>query len=79
MQAVRPSVQSARQFVVSAPESTEERLVRKGPTYTGGLVGGTIGSFIPILWGAGQFSVSSIVFFMIGGFLGIWIAYRLSV
>lgn len=67
------------QFMVPTAELTERELVRKGPTYTGGLVGGTIGSFIPILWGAGQLSVSSIVFFMIGGFLGIWIAYRLSV
>ena len=50
--------------------------MRKGPTYTGGFVGGTIGSFIPSLWGAGQLSLSSIVFFMIGGFVGIWIAYR---
>jgi uncharacterized membrane protein YeaQ/YmgE (transglycosylase-associated protein family) len=48
----------------------------KGPTYVGGFVGGLIGSFVPSLWGAGQFSVSSIVFFMIGGFLGVWIAYR---
>jgi len=53
--------------------------VRKGPTYTGGFVGGTIASFIPTLWGAGQLSVSSVVFFMIGGFVGIWIAYRLFV
>jgi hypothetical protein len=65
--------------MVSTVELTEEGLVRKGTTYTGGFVGGTIGSFIPGLWGAGQLSLSSIVFFMIGGFLGIWIAYRLFV
>jgi hypothetical protein len=58
---------------------TEEGWVRKGPTYTGGFVGGLVASFIPSLWGAGQFSISSIVLFMIGGFLGIWIAYRLFV
>ncbi len=65
--------------MVSAVELTEDRLVRKGPTYTGGFVGGTIGSFIPGLWGAGQLSMSSMVFFMIGGFFGIWVAYRLFV
>ncbi len=27
--------------------------------------------------GAGQLSLSSVVFFVIGGFVGIWIAYRL--
>jgi hypothetical protein len=55
----------------------EDGIVRKGPTYTGGFVGGTIGSLIPSLWGASQLSMSSVVFFMIGGFFGIWIAYRL--
>ena len=65
------------QFMVSTVDLTEEELVRKGPTYTGGFVGGTTGSFIPSLWGAGQLSLSSVVFFMIGGFVGIWIAYRL--
>lgn len=60
-------------------EQTEDQLVRKGPTYTGAFIGGLIGSFIPSLWGAGQFSMSSLVFFMIGGFFGIWIAYRLFV
>ncbi len=50
--------------------------MRKGPTYLGGFVGGTIGSFVPSLWGAGQLSLSSVVLFMIGGFVGIWIAYR---
>jgi hypothetical protein len=65
--------------MVSAVELTEDGLVRKGPTYIGGFVGGLIGSFIPSLWGAGQLSISSVVFFMIGGFFGIWIAYRLFV
>jgi uncharacterized membrane protein YeaQ/YmgE (transglycosylase-associated protein family) len=63
--------------MVSAIELTEDGQVRNGPTYTGGLVGGLIGSFIPSLWGAGQFSMSSVVFLMIGGFVGIWLAYRL--
>jgi hypothetical protein len=67
------------QFIVSAVELPEDGLVRKGPTYTGGFVGGLIGSFIPSLWGAGQLSISSVLFFMIGGFFGIWVAYRLFV
>jgi hypothetical protein len=54
-------------------------LMRKGPTYIGGFVGSFGGSFIPSLWGAGQLSMSSIVFFVIGGVVGIWIAYRLLV
>jgi len=51
--------------------------VRKGPTYVGAAVGGFVGSFIPGLWGAGQLSLASVVFFMIGGLFGIWVAYRL--
>ena len=50
----------------------------KGPTYVGAFVGSFGGSLIPSIWGAGQFSLSSIVFFMIGGFVGIWVGYRLS-
>jgi hypothetical protein len=51
----------------------------KGPTYTGGTVGSIGGSLIPSLWGAGQLSMWSMLFFMIGGILGVWIAYRLFV
>lgn len=51
--------------------------MRKGPTYAGGLLGSFGGSFIPAFWGAGQLSMSSIAFFVIGGFVGIWLAYRL--
>ena len=53
--------------------------MRKGPTYMGGFVGSFGGSLIPSLWGAGQLSISSLVFFMIGGMVGIWLAYRLLV
>ncbi len=49
----------------------------KGPTYTGGSVGGIVGSFVPGLWGAGELSMWSLLFFMVGGILGVWIAYRL--
>jgi hypothetical protein len=50
----------------------------KGPTYMGGTAGSILGSFIPSIWGAGQLSLWSLLFFMIGGFLGVWIAYRLA-
>ncbi len=40
-------------------------------------MGSLLGSFVPSLWGAGQLTMSSIVFFMVGGFVGIWVAYRL--
>ena len=65
--------------MVTGVDKTEDGVVRTGPTYIGGFVGGLIGSFIPSLWGAGQLSMASLGFFMLGGFFGIWIAYRLFV
>jgi len=46
--------------------------------YLGMLVGSAIGGFVPSLWGDSYLSFSSIVFTAIGGFLGIWLGYRLS-
>lgn len=45
----------------------------------GGFLGSFGGSLIPSLWGAGQFSISSLVFFLIGGLVGIWLGYRMLV
>ncbi len=52
--------------------------MRKGPTYMGGSLGSIGGSMVPGLWGAGQLSLWSLLFFMIGGFAGVWVTYRLS-
>ena len=41
-------------------------------------VGGTIGAITPSLFGANELSGWSILGSMIGGFAGIWIAYKLS-
>lgn len=41
-------------------------------------VGSTIGSFLPTLWGAGYFSISSVFLTGIGGIAGIWLGFRLS-
>lgn len=41
-------------------------------------VGLFVGGFIPTLWGASSFSISSVLFSTIGGFLGVWIAFKLS-
>jgi uncharacterized membrane protein YeaQ/YmgE (transglycosylase-associated protein family) len=63
--------------MASGVEWTEDGVVSKGPTYVGGFVGSLGGSFIPSLWGAGQLSMSSLLFFVVGGVVGIWVAYRL--
>ncbi|HEY6736127.1 MAG TPA: hypothetical protein VI322_00260 [Candidatus Saccharimonadia bacterium] len=49
---------------------------RKLYLLAGGL-GSFAGAYVPSLWGAGEFSGSSILFSVIGGIAGIWLAYKL--
>lgn len=51
---------------------------RKTLIWIGIFVGSTIGGFVPMLWHAGLFSLSSVLFSTIGGVIGIWVGYRLS-
>jgi len=44
----------------------------------GMLVGSTVGSYVPMIWGGSLLSVSSILFGGIGGILGIWAGYKLA-
>ncbi len=46
--------------------------------FLGMTIGSIIGGYIPVLWGAGLLSYSSILFSGIGGILGVWIGYKLS-
>lgn len=46
--------------------------------YLGMLVGSAVGGFIPTLWDDSYLSLSSVVFTAIGGFFGIWIAYKIT-
>lgn len=41
-------------------------------------VGGMVGGYIPLLWGAGYFSFSSIIFNGLGALAGIWIGFKLT-
>jgi len=43
------------------------------------LAGSYAGSYLPMLWGDSAFSMASLFFGTVGGFLGIWIAYNISV
>ena len=42
------------------------------------VVGSTIGSFIPALWGDGLLSMSSILLTGVGGIAGIWFGFKLT-
>lgn len=50
----------------------------KTATYIGIVVGGTIGGYVPLLWGAGTFSFSSIFFGGVGSIVGIWITFKMT-
>jgi hypothetical protein len=41
-------------------------------------VGSYAGSAIPMLWGAGMLSFSSIILSGVGGLFGVYVGYRLS-
>jgi uncharacterized membrane protein YeaQ/YmgE (transglycosylase-associated protein family) len=45
--------------------------------WLGVLVGSTVGGFIPNLWGAGLLSYSSVVLSAVGGFVGLWLVYKM--
>jgi len=42
------------------------------------LVGATVGSFVPDLWGSSQMSLSSLLFAAIGGIAGVFFGARIS-
>jgi hypothetical protein len=44
----------------------------------GMVVGSTIGGYVPALWGAGAFSLASVLLGAVGGLLGIWGGFKLS-
>ena len=46
--------------------------------WIGMFVGGTIGGFIPMLWGGSGFSFSGIIFNAIGAVVGIYLAFRFA-
>ena len=46
--------------------------------WVGILVGSLLGGLVPRLWGAEALSFSSVLGNLIGGLLGIWVAYKVS-
>jgi hypothetical protein len=50
----------------------------KGLIYLGVIIGGLIGSYIPVLFGQSAFSFVSILGGTIGSFAGLWVAYKLT-
>lgn len=46
--------------------------------WLGVFIGSMVGGYIPTLWGADSFSLSTIIGSVIGGLIGIWAAYKAS-
>ena len=44
----------------------------------GGFLGMTVGGFVPELWGSSSLSVASVVFGLLGGVAGVWLAARVA-
>ena len=51
---------------------------RKLAIFLGMMIGSIIGSYIPALWGADLFSVSSILLSGLGALAGVWLGYKFS-
>jgi hypothetical protein len=41
-------------------------------------VGTLVGGYVPEVWGASGFSVSSLLFGAVGGIAGVWLGFRIS-
>ena len=44
----------------------------------GMIMGGIAGGYLPTLWDTNMFSLSGVIFSALGGFLGIWVGYKLG-
>ncbi len=42
------------------------------------LVGTTVGSFVPALWGGSELSLGSLLFGAVGGIAGVWFGARVG-
>lgn len=52
--------------------------MNKGFIMGGMIVGSLIGGYVPMLWGGSAFSMSGVLWNAIGGFLGIYLAYKIA-
>ena len=58
--------------------SREAVLSRKTMLMIGMVLGSTVGSAIPMLWGSDLFSITSVALGFVGGIAGIWLVYSMT-
>lgn len=44
----------------------------------GAIAGSYAGSYLPALWSGSMFSITSLFLGAVGGFIGIWIGYKIA-
>lgn len=44
----------------------------------GGMIGMSVGGYVPTLWGASMFSFTAMALSLAGAAAGLWLGYRLS-
>ena len=54
-------------------ENVEARFI-----WLGLLFGSTVGSYVPLLWGGGFFSFSSLILGLVGGIMGIFVGFKIG-
>lgn len=59
-------------------EDIIQRMGTKQLVWIGMFVGGTIGGFVPLLWGGSAFSFSAILWNGIGAIAGIYAGFKIS-
>jgi hypothetical protein len=47
--------------------------------WLGILIGSTLGGLIPLFWGDGIFTYSSVLLSGVGAFVGLWVGFKISV
>ena len=51
---------------------------RRAMIMLGMFVGSSAGSSVPMLWGSGFLSLTSVILGLLGGIAGIWAAYKMT-
>jgi len=52
--------------------------MQKGIIMFGLFIGSFLGGYLPVIWGGSVFSFTSVLMGAVGGFLGIWGAWKLT-
>jgi hypothetical protein len=61
-----------------APSADLPSMGRRSPIYLCGMLGMFVGGYVPTLWGASSFSLSSLLFSGVGGVAGVWFGVRFA-